>query len=182
MAGKWAAAHFFFRCTQVKIDTERIVAAAEAVAQDEMVELVDLEISPEGPRPAIRVFIDREGGARPGGCESVRRELGAILDVEAPVAGSYVLEVSTPGVNRRLKLPKHFAACRGRRVRVSLSTPVEGSRNFRGILLGSDEEGIDLDRDGKTFRLPYRLMRKANLDVTQEELFGRGTRRRWFVD
>jgi ribosome maturation factor RimP len=162
----------------VKIDAERIVAAAEAVAQEEMVELVDLEISPEGPRPVIRVFLDREGGARLGDCESFSRKLGAILDVEDPVAGSYVLEVSTPGVNRRLKLPKHFEACRGRRVRVSLSTPVDGSRNFRGILLGSDEEGIDLDRDGRTFRLPYRLMRKANLDVTQEELFGKGTRKR----
>ena len=162
----------------MKIDTERIVAAAEVVAQDEMVELVDLEISPEGPRPVIRVFIDREGGARLGDCESYSRKLGAILEVEDPVAGSYILEVSTPGINRRLKQPKDFAAYRGRRVRVTLSTPVEGSRNFRGILLGSDDEGIDLDRDGRTFRLPYRLMRKANLDVTQEELFGKGTGKR----
>jgi len=154
------------------------MAAAEAVAQDEIVELVDVEVSPEGPRQVIRVFIDREGGARLGDCQSFSRKLGAILDVEDPVGGPYTLEVSTPGVNRRLKQPKHFAAFRGRRVRVSLSAPVEGSRNFRGILLGSDEEGIDLDRDGKTFRLPYRLMRKANLDITQEELFGKGTRRR----
>jgi len=154
------------------------MAAAEAVAQDEIVDLVDVEVSPEGPRQVIRVFIDREGGARLGDCQSFSRKLGAILDVEDPVGGPYTLEVSTPGVNRRLKQPKHFAAFRGRRVRVSLSAPVEGSRNFRGILLGSDEEGIDLDRDGKTFRLPYRLMRKANLDITQEELFGKGTRRR----
>src|SRR4030065_324142 len=118
MAGKWAAALFFFRWTQVKIDTERFVAAAEAVAQDEMVELVDVEVSPEGPRQVIRVFIDREGGARLGDCQSFSRKLGAILDVE------------------------------------------------------------DRDRGGGTFLLPSRLMRKANLDVTQEELFGRGTRRR----
>ena len=162
----------------MKIDTERIVAAAEAVAQDEMVELVDVEVSPEGPRQVIRVFIDREGGARLGDCQSFSRKLGAILDVEDPVGGPYTLEVSTPGVNRRLKQPKHFAAFRGRRGRGSPSAPVEGSRNFRGILRGSDEEGIDLDRDGRTFRLPYRLMSKANLDVTQEELFGKGTRRR----
>ncbi len=162
----------------MKIDTEKVVAAAEGVAQDELVELFDIEIASEGPRPAIRVFIDREGGVRLRDCESFSRKLAAVLDVEDPVAGPYTLEVSTPGVNRRLRQPKHFAACRGRRLRVVLSAPVEGSRNFRGILLGSDEEGIDLDRDGRTFRLPYRLMRRANLDVPQEELFGKGTRRR----
>src|SRR4030065_625720 len=140
MSGKWAAAHFFFRWTQVKIDTERIVAAAEAVAQDEMVELVDVEGSPGGPPQAIRVFIDREGGARLRDCETFSRRLAAILDVEDPVRGPYILEVSTPGVNRRLKQPKHFAACRGRRVRGALSAPVGGGRDFRGGLLGRGGE------------------------------------------
>jgi ribosome maturation factor RimP len=109
---------------------------------------------------------------------SFSRKLGAILDVEDPVAGPYSLEVSSPGVNRRLSQPTHFAACRGKRVHVVLSAPVEGSRNFRGVLRESDGEGIELDRDGRVFRLPYRLMRKANLEVTQGELFGKGTRRR----
>ncbi|HEU5359812.1 MAG TPA: ribosome maturation factor RimP, partial [Candidatus Deferrimicrobiaceae bacterium] len=124
------------------------------------------------------VFIDREGGIRLGDCESFSRKFAAILDVEDPIPGPYSLEVSSPGVNRRLRQPKHFAVCKGRRVRISLSAPVEGSRNFRGVLTGSDAEGIELERDGRTFRLPYRLMRKANLDVTQEDLFGKGTRKR----
>lgn len=162
----------------MKIDTEKIAALADGVAQDELVELIDVEIATEGPRSLIRVFIDREGGVRVRDCESFSRKLGAILDVEDPVAGPYSLEVSSPGVNRRLSQPKHFSACRGKRVQVVLSAPVEGSRNFRGVLLESDEEGIELNRDGRVFRLPYRLMRKANLEVTQEELFGKGTRRR----
>jgi len=162
----------------VKIDTEKIAALAEGVAQDELVELIDVEVATEGSRSVIRVFIDREGGVQLRDCESVSRKLGAILDVEDPVSAPYSLEVSSPGLNRRLSRPKHFAAFRGRKVRVSLSAPVEGSRNFRGILLGSDEEEIELERDGRIFRLPYRLIRKANLEVLQEELFGKGKRRR----
>jgi len=162
----------------LKIDTDKIAVLADGVAQDELVELIDVEIATEGPRSLIRIFIDREGGVRLRDCESFSRKLGAVLDVEDPVAGPYSLEVSSPGVNRRLSQPTHFAACRGKRVHVVLSAPVEGSRNFRGVLRESDGEGIELDRDGRVFRLPYRLMRKANLEVTQGELFGKGTRRR----
>lgn len=171
-------AHFFFRWTTMKVDSEIITALAENVAQDELVELVDVEIAAEGPRMVIRVFIDREGGVQLRDCVSFSRKLGTILEVEDPLDGPYSLEVSSPGMDRKLRQPKHFAACKGKRVKVSLSAPVEGSRNFRGTLLGSDEEGIELDRDGRTFRLPYRLMRKANLIVSQDELFGKGTRRR----
>lgn len=160
------------------VDAEKIAALAETLAQDELVELVDVEIATEGPRSVIRVFIDREGGIRLGDCESFSRKFGAVLDVEDPVSGPYSLEVSSPGVNRRLSRPKDFAAARGKRVRVLLSAPVEGSRNFRGSLIGCDDEGIELQREGRTFRLPYRLMRRANVEVTQEELFGKGTRRR----
>lgn len=162
----------------MKVDADKIAALAEEVAKDDLVEIVDFEIVREGPRSVVRVFLDREGGVNLRDCESFSRRLGALLDVEDPVAGSYSLEVSSPGVNRRLKSPRHFAACRGKRVKVSLESPVEGSRNFRGTLLGSDEEGIELERDGRSFRLPYRLMRRANLEVTNEELFGKGTGRR----
>lgn len=162
----------------MRVDSEKIAVLTENVARDELVELVDVEIVAEGPRSVIRVFIDREGGVQLRDCESFSRKLGAILDVEDPLAGPYSLEVSSPGMDRRLRQPKHFAACKGKRVKILLSSPVEGSRNFRGTLLRSDEEGIELDRDGRTFRLPYRLMRKANLVVPQSELFGKGTRRR----
>lgn len=160
----------------MKVDTEKISALAESLARDEMLELVDVQVGTEGPRTVIRIFLDKEGGIRLGDCASFSRRIGAILDVEDPVAGSYSLEVSSPGLDRRLSRPAHFAACRGRTVRVALTDFVEGSRNFRGTLLASDEEGIDLERDGKTYRLPYGLMRKANLEVSQEELFRREKR------
>ncbi len=161
-----------------KVDTDKIAALAAGVALDEAVEVFDLEAVQEGPRTVIRIFIDREGGVGIGDCESFSRRLGAALDVDDPVPGPYSLEVSSPGVNRRLTRPPHFEAAQGRRVRVSVSEPVEGSRNFTGILRRTDGDGIDIERDGKTYRLPYRLIRKANIDVTQDELFAKGKKKR----
>ncbi len=161
-----------------KVDTEKIAALAAGVALDEAVEVFDVETVQEGPRTVIRIFIDREGGVGIGDCESFSRRFGAILDVEDLVPGPYALEVSSPGVNRRLSKPRHFEAARGRRVRVSVTEPVEGSRNFTGILCRTDNDGIDIERDGKAFRLPYRLIRKANIDVTQDELFVKGKKKR----
>lgn len=161
----------------MKADIEKIEALVAQVAREEMVEVFDLAVVREGPRTVIRVFLDREGGIRLGECESFSRKMSAVLDVSDPMPGPYVLEVSSPGLNRRLTKPAHFAAVAGRRIRVALSEPVEGSRNYRGTLSRADGEGIDLERDGKIFRFPYRAVRKANLEVDQEELFGKGKRK-----
>ncbi len=161
-----------------KVDTDKIAALAAGVALDEAVDVFDVEAVQEGPRTVIRIYIDRDGGVGIGDCESFSRRFGAILDVEDLVPGPYALEVSSPGVNRRLSKPRHFEAAHGRRVRVSVTEPVEGSRNFAGILRRTDDDGIDIERDGRTFRLPYRLIRKANIDVTQDELFAKGQKKR----
>ena len=162
----------------MKADIEKIEALAAQVAQEEGVEVFDLAVLREGPRTVVRVFLDREGGIRLGECESFSRKMSAALDVSDPMPGPYVLEVSSPGLNRRLTKPVHFTAAAGRRIRVALAEPVDGSRNYAGTLLSADAEGIVLERDGKAIRLPYRLMRKANIDVTQDELFGKGKKKR----
>jgi ribosome maturation factor RimP len=161
----------------MKADIEKIEALVARVAQEEMLEVVDLAVAREGPRTVVRVFLDREGGISLGECESFSRKMSAVLDVSDPMPGPYVLEVSSPGLDRRLVKPAHFSAVAGKRIKVSLHEPLEGSRNYAGILLRADEEGIDLERDGRTFRFAYGAVRKANLDVTQEDLFGKGKRK-----
>jgi ribosome maturation factor RimP len=81
-------------------------------------------------------------------------------------------------VTRRLRRPEHFAHSLGKRVRVNLAEPREGRRNLVGDLSGCDGEGIEVVADGTTYRVPYGEIRKANLDVTQEELFGKGKKTR----
>jgi len=161
----------------MKADIEKIEALVAQVAREEMVEVFDLAVVREGPRTVIRIFLDREGGIRLGECESFSRKMSAVLDVDDPMPGPYVLEVSSPGLNRRLTKPAHFAAVSGRRIRVALSEPVEGARNYLGTLLRADEEGIDIESNGKAFRFPYRAVRKANLELDREELFGKGKRK-----
>ncbi len=173
---KWALARFFY-LRPVKIDTEKIAQIAEEVAREEILDLVEVEVFAAGPRAVIRVYVDREGGVRLADCESFSRQLGARLDVEDPIPGPYALEVSSPGVNRRLSRPEHFAAFEGRTVAVSLSEPVLGSRNIRGTLVSSDGEGFQVERDGRTYRIPYRILRRANLHVSMDELFGKGKRK-----
>ena len=161
-----------------KTDNEKIEAIAGEVARDLSLSLFDLEVAREGPRTVLRVYIDREGGVPLSEIQSFSRRFGAILDVEDPVEGTYVLEVSSPGVNRRLRTPAHFALCAGKRIRVTLSDPREGRRHLVGTLARSDGEGIDVQVGDAEIRIAYGDIRKANLDVTQEELFGKGKKKR----
>ncbi len=161
-----------------KTDTEKIEAIAGEVARDLSLSLFDLEVAREGPRTMLRVYLDREGGIPLSDIQSFSRRFGAVLDVEDPVEGPYVLEVSSPGVNRRLRKPGHFALCVGQRIRVTLTEPREGRRHLVGTLSGCDGEGVDIRVEDAEHRIAYVDIRKANLDVTQEELFGKGKKTR----
>jgi ribosome maturation factor RimP len=81
-------------------------------------------------------------------------------------------------VTRRLRRPEHFERSLGKRVRVSLAAPREGRRHIVGELSGCDGEGVEVVADGTRYRVPYREIRKATLDVTHEELFGKGKKSR----
>jgi ribosome maturation factor RimP len=173
----WAGAHFFFLIL-MHMDTLKIEALAGEVARDLSLSLFDVEIAREGPRSILRIFVEREGGVPLSDIATFSRRFGAILEVDDPMKGPYVLEVSSPGVNRRLRRPEHFGRSLGKRVRVTLAAPREGRRHLVGELAGCDGEGIEVVADGTTYRVPYREIRKATLDVTQEELFGKGKKTR----
>ena len=173
----WAGAHFFFPQSLI-MDTLKIEALAGEVARDLSLSLFDVEIAREGPRTILRVFVDREGGVPLSDIATFSRRFGAILEVDDPMDGPYVLEVSSPGVTRRLRRPEHFEQSLGKRLRVSLVAPREGRRHLVGQLSGCDGDGIEVVADGTTYRLPYGEIRKATLDVTHEELFGKGKKTR----
>jgi ribosome maturation factor RimP len=156
-------------------DTHRIEEMAREVARDLGVELYDLRVEFEGPRKVLRVFLEKEGGVLLGEITSFSRRFAALLEVEDPVEGAYVLEVSSPGLNRQLTRPSHFLASSGRRVRVILRELVEGCRSFTGSVESADDESVVFSREGKpSLRVPYALLRSARIEVSQEELFGKG--------
>ncbi|GMR17044.1 MAG: ribosome maturation factor RimP [Gammaproteobacteria bacterium] len=129
-------------------------------------EISDLEMKLGGREGVIRVFIDRPDGVGLEDCEKVSRQIGALLEVEDPLPGHYVLEVSSPGLDRKLTKPEHFRRFAGAEVRVKLRFPLQGRRNFRGVLVASNEEEIEVEVDGVTHSLPLASIESARLVPT----------------
>jgi ribosome maturation factor RimP len=126
-------------------------------------ELADVEVKLGGADGVLRVFIDKPDGVGLDDCEVVSRQISAVLDVEDPLPGHYVLEVSSPGLNRRLTKPAHFQRFTGEDVQVRLRFPMAGRRNFRGALRAANEENIEIEVDGEFHSLPIATIESARL-------------------
>jgi ribosome maturation factor RimP len=126
-------------------------------------ELVDLEVRLGGKGGLVRVFIDKPEGIDLDDCEKVSLAVSALLDVEDPVPGNYNLEVSSPGLDRKLTKVEHFQRFAGETVKVQMRFPIEGRRRFRGTLVSSDDENIVVDVDGESHSLPLRTIDTARL-------------------
>ena len=126
-------------------------------------ELTDLEVRLGGKGGVIRVFIDKPEGIDLDDCEKVSLAVSALLDVEDPVPGNYNLEVSSPGLDRKLTKVAHFQRFVGETVKVQMRFPIEGRRRFRGTLVSSDEENIVVEVDGESHSLPLKTIDTARL-------------------
>jgi ribosome maturation factor RimP len=126
-------------------------------------ELSDLELKLGGRDGIVRVFIDKPDGVDLSDCEIVSRQVSAILDVEDPLPGHYRLEVSSPGLDRKLTKPAHFQRFTGETIRVKLRFPVAGRRNFRGTLRSADDEKIEVEVDGEPHSLQIATIESARL-------------------
>ena len=103
--------------------------------------LWDVEYVREGADYYLRITIDSEEGITIDDCETFSRAIDPILDEADPIADSYHLEVSSPGLERDIKTPEHIAYCVGEMVEARLFAPLQNSRVHRGVLEGQDEEG-----------------------------------------
>ena len=126
-------------------------------------ELSDLEVRLGGKHGVLRVFIDKQDGIGLDDCEQVSLAVSAILDVEDPLPGHYDLEVSSPGLDRKLTKTEHFQRFAGETVKVQMRFPIEGRRRFRGTLVSSDDENIVVDVDGVSHTLPVATIDTARL-------------------
>jgi len=165
-------------------DKDKLREIAERVAGSSGLEVVDLEVLGSGKHRTLRVFIDRPGAApsanHPDGvthedCSAFSREYGTIIDVEDAVpGGSYVLEVSSPGLDRKLTKAADFERFRGHRVKLMTREPVNGNRHFEGRLESFENGRLLLDlsaarrktrpRDGaESVEIELGNVEKANL-------------------
>ncbi|HEX7381301.1 MAG TPA: ribosome maturation factor RimP [Nevskiaceae bacterium] len=126
-------------------------------------ELWYAELVRHGHEAFLRIYIDHPDGINVDDCERVSREVAAVLDVEDPIRGAYRLEVSSPGLDRRLVKRTHFQRFSGSEVRVEMLAPVDGQRRFRGTLLDVDGRCVGLRTAQGDVQLPWADIDKARL-------------------
>ncbi|MCH8278982.1 MAG: ribosome maturation factor RimP [Proteobacteria bacterium] len=126
-------------------------------------ELADLEVRLGGDGGLVRVFIDKPDGIDLHDCEKVSLAVSALLDVEDPVPGKYDLEVSSPGLDRKLTKIEHFQRFMGEIVKVQMRFPIAGRRRFRGKLVSLDDENIVVEVDGEAYSLALATIDTARL-------------------
>ena len=116
----------------------------------------------------MKVYIDSEEGISIEDCVRVSRQVSSLLDVEDLIAGEYTLEVSSPGMDRRLFKAEHYELFKGAMIKLSLRVPFEGRRRFRGRLCGLEDEQVVLRIDEEEVLLPVEGIERANIIVEAE--------------
>jgi ribosome maturation factor RimP len=157
------------------VDSDRLRDLCERSIVAVGYELCDVEYVRDQAGWVLRVFIDHPASTPPEGtrasgislsdCEAVSRHLGTVLDVEDVIPNAYRLEVSSPGVKRPLRKEQDFARFVGQLVRVQLSEPLEGRKNFFGRLHSAEKGSVGVEVDGRVFQLPLQKVRRARLEI-----------------
>ncbi len=115
-------------------------------------------------RAKITVYIDKEGGVSIDDCERVSRDVSVLLDVEDPFSTSYTLEVSSPGINRKLKKTEHFLKALNKRCVVKTHSSIENAKIFKGIIKEIDDKGFSIDTESKVVYIEFDNVKNAKLD------------------
>jgi ribosome maturation factor RimP len=158
---------------------QRLISIVEPVCQAAGYELVELRFALEQGGWTLRVAVDRplsehidpdevpSDRVDLAACENLSRELSAVLDVEDPIPQAFLLEVSSPGIDRPLRTTEHFRYFSGSEAKIQLATPLQlpsgERRNFKGILRGADGDQVVIECDGTRFRLPLDEIDHARL-------------------
>jgi ribosome maturation factor RimP len=144
---------------------DKVREIAERVASDKDLEIVDVQMLGGGGTRVLRIFIDKPQGVTHADCEFISQHVGTILDVEDVIPGSrYTLEVSSPGVERKLSKPRDFERFVGQKVKIALREPVENQRHWVGALTGFAEGIITLEPSpGRSVQFPLDQVERANL-------------------
>lgn len=142
---------------------DELVRRLTALLSEEMFDLWELELVPQSGRTVVRVVVDRPSGVTLDDCAYWNRKIGRYLEAEGLMSGGYVLEVGSPGIQRALSRPEHFARFVGSQVELRLHDPRDGRRTYRGELREADAEGVTVeDRDAGRVTVPYQAIRRAH--------------------
>ena len=141
-------------------DVNRLI---EPILNEMGFELVDIEYLSEHGRWVLRIYVDSEDGITLDDCARVSNEIGDLIDVNDIFEHEYVLEVSSPGLNRPLKKEKDFLKAIGKKIKVQMINPVKERRNFTGYLKAFQDGMLYIEVRNELISLPLRDVKKANL-------------------
>ena len=141
----------------------QLVNMLQPLVEDLGYEFVGMEYSANPKNSVLRIYIDSEAGIAVEDCESVSREVAALLDVEDPIRGNYNLEISSPGLDRPLFSLEHFDRFAGEEAQVTLFAPEDGRRKIKGVILGTEEGQVRLEAEGQTLAVTFDNIAKARL-------------------
>jgi ribosome maturation factor RimP len=146
---------------------EKIAMLAESLAEQHGVRVYDVEIVGNARNPFVRVYLDTERGVSLDECAKFSRSLSALIDVEDPMPTAFVLEVSSPGLDRQLKKLKHYEQSRGKLAKVVLKNKSADGRNvFVGRIMDVQGDLVTLTTgDGQNLLIPFDTISRARLEI-----------------
>ena len=150
------------------MDKRSLETTIAPVLDQEGAELVDLTFAKEGPRWVLRVFLDKDGGVTLDDCEYFSNRIGGLLDETNAITRAYVLEVSSPGLDRVIKKEKDFIRFSGRAVKLRLRLPEKGQRHFSGVLQGMKEGKVLVETGGSVKEFAPEAIEEMRLDSRAE--------------
>ncbi|MEZ0322955.1 MAG: ribosome maturation factor RimP [Hydrogenothermaceae bacterium] len=143
--------------------TDRVKELLEPILQEKELKLVDVELT-SGKRPVLRIYIYNPEGTSIDDCEWVSKRIGSLLDVEDLIPTSYTLEVSSPGLDRKIKNPHEYEIFKGRDIKIKTSEMIDERNVFKGVLKGIEDNKVCIDEDGKIILIPIDKISSAKLE------------------
>jgi len=131
----------------------------------ENLELVDIEYKKEGKDWTLRVFIDKPGGITVQDCQTTSHRVEDMIEIDGLIPSHYILEVSSPGLDRPLKKEKDFLKFRGKHIRLTTFAAVNNQKKFKGVIRDFQDSTLTLEVQQKVFQIPLTNIAKARLEI-----------------
>ena len=161
------------------VELDRIRRVVEEIVETESYDLVDVELKGTGKHQVLRVYIDREEGISHQDCKLISEQVGTVLDVEDLLSAAYTLEVSSPGLDRKLVKKSDFTRFEGHLAKIRTKIPLNNQKVFTGRIAGLTDDTIRLaSPGGEVVQIPLDVVHEARLEVDWEMEKSRSSRSR----
>jgi len=156
---------------------EKIEKILEPIAAERGYFVLDVTYRREGAGLVLRVTLDKPGGITMEECARFNNELGELLDRDENITQRYLLEVSSPGLDRKLKTERDFVWAVGKKVKINTFGPLDGKNVFSGTLTGLGKTAVVVDEGGVSAEIPRSLISKARVELQEEKINGEEKKR-----